>query len=143
MQTMTDRVEEARRSWNAGDLAGYLTLYDPAIRLHGYAPDPFDKVAVTSFYELLWASLGYEGRPNPQLDFFETLENGDLYSCRFMMTGVHRGPFLGAPATGRSYALNGITILRFAPEHGTVVERFSSADMLGLLVQIGALPPPA
>ena len=143
MQTLTHRVEEARRSWNAGDLAGYLSLYDRAIRIHGFAPDPFDKAAVTSFYETIWASLGDEGRPNPQLDFFETLENGDLYSCRFMMSGIHRGPFLGVPATGKSYALNGITILRFGPGHRTVVERFSSADMLGLLVQIGALPPPA
>ena len=59
------------------------------------------------------------------------------------MTGVHTGPFLGVPATGKSCVLNGITILRFEPEHRSVVERFSSADMLGLLVQMGALPPPA
>ena len=59
------------------------------------------------------------------------------------MTGIHNGPFLGVPAAGKSCALNGITILRFEPGDRTVVERFSSADMLGLLVQMGALPPPA
>ena len=143
MRTMADRVEEARRSWNAGDLAGYLSLYDPSIRLHGYGPAPFDKAAVTEFYEFVWAAFGSEGRTSPQLEFFETLEDGDLYSCRFVMTGIHNGPFLGVPATGKPCVLNGITILRFEPEHRSVVERFSSADMLGLLVQMGALPPPA
>jgi predicted ester cyclase len=44
------------------------------------------------------------------------------------------------PATGKPYVLAGITIMRFAGD--TVVERWSSADMLGVLVQIGAIPPP-
>ena len=26
--------------WNAGDLDGYLSLYDEGIRLHGYSPEP-------------------------------------------------------------------------------------------------------
>ena len=26
--------------WNAGDLDGYLTLYDEGILLHGYSPEP-------------------------------------------------------------------------------------------------------
>ncbi len=38
-------------------------------------------------------------------------------------------------------ALPGITILRF--EGDRTAERFSQADMLGLLVQIGAVPAPA
>jgi hypothetical protein len=42
---------------------------------------------------------------------------------------------MGVPATGRDIALPGITILRF--EGDRTVERFSQADMLGLLVQIG------
>jgi hypothetical protein len=45
---------------------------------------------------------------------------------------------MGVPATGRDIALPGITILRF--EGDRTVERFSQADMLGLLVQIGAVP---
>ena len=61
MRTMADRVEEARRSWNAGDLAGYLSLYDPSIRLHGYGPAPFDKAAVTEFYEFRLGRLRLRG----------------------------------------------------------------------------------
>jgi hypothetical protein len=45
------------------------------------------------------------------------------------------------PATGTPIALPGITILHF--HDGRCVERFSQADMLGLLIQIGAVPAPA
>ncbi|MFO1105148.1 MAG: hypothetical protein U1E34_03530 [Amaricoccus sp.] len=44
-------------------------------------------------------------------------------------------------ATGRAYALDGITTMRFRPDHQAVLERHVTADMLGPLTQIGALPP--
>ena len=141
MNELVARVEEARQRWNAGDLPGYLTLYDDAIRLHGYAPEPFDKAQVSRFYQMIFETLGEANEP-PRLDFHEVLTDGPLYTCRFTMSGVHRGTFMGVAPTGRRYCLGGITILRFAPGGRTVVERFSCADMLGLLVQLGALPPP-
>jgi predicted ester cyclase len=139
--THADDVERARQAWNAGDLSGYLTLYDDSIRLHGYAPEPFDKDRAAGFYQVIWAAFAAEGKPNPDLVFHEVLEDGDLYCCRFTMSGVHGGEFMGIPATGRPYRLEGITIMRFAGEH--VVERWSTADFLGLLTQLGAFPPPA
>lgn len=140
MGVLADRVEQARQRWNAGDLDGYLTLYDPAIRLHGYTPEPMDKAAAAAFYGAIWSALAADGRPNPDLVFHEEMTDSDLYACRFTMTGRHGGAFMGVPATGRAYALGGITMMRFA--NGRVVERWSTADMLGLLVQLGAVPPP-
>lgn len=136
-----EAVERARQAWNAGDLSGYLSLYDDSITLHGYGPQPVDKATVRGFYETIWAGLAAEGQPNPELVFHEVMVDGDLYCCRFTMTGVQGGDFMGIPATGRPYALEGITMMRFAGEG--VVERWSSADFLGLLTQIGAFPPPA
>ncbi|WP_233899220.1 ester cyclase [Pseudonocardia dioxanivorans] len=60
--------------------------------------------------------------------------------CRFTRTGRHDGPFLGVPPTGVEIALPGITALRF--RDGRCVERWSAADMLGVLVQVGAVPAP-
>lgn len=142
MNDLVARVEQARQCWNAGDLPGYLSLYDSTIKLHGYAPEPFDKAAVTGFYQMIWSSLSTPGRPNPQLDFYEILADQNLYCCRFAMSGTHSGAFMGVAATGRTYTLPGITIMRFGADRKTVVERWSSADMLGLLVQLGAMPPP-
>jgi len=57
------------------------------------------------------------------------------------MTGRHVNEFMGVPATGTAIAWPGITILHFRGDR--VIERFSQADMLGLLMQIGAVPAPA
>jgi predicted ester cyclase len=136
-----ERVERARQRWNAGDLPGYLQLYADDLRFHGLEPDPMDKATVAGFYRQFWSALGAPGRPNPQLDFHERLVDGDLYSCRFPVAGEHRGDFRGMPATGRPYVFEGITIMRFRGDQ--LVERWTSADHLGLMVQLGAVPAPA
>jgi predicted ester cyclase len=136
MSNRTDALERARERWNAGDLPGYLALYGHGIRLHGYTPEPMGKVEVEAFYRTIFAAFD-----SPQLIFHEILESGDSVAIRFTMTGTHVGGFMGVPSTGRTIALPGITILRF--DGDTVIERWSSADMLGLLVQIGAVPAPS
>lgn len=141
MTSNMDLLHRAIDRWNAGDLNGYLELYDPSIRLHGYTPEPMDKAAVTGFYNQIWDSLAEAGRPNPKLEVLDALEADSKIACRFRMSGIHSGEFMHVPASSARYALPGITILRF--ENGRVVERWSSADMLGLLIQIGAIPAPA
>lgn len=140
MAHLADRLAAAVARWNAGDLAGYLDLYAPGIRLHGYAPEPMDKAAVAGFYTAVFAAMGGPDGP-PRLVIDDVFESGDRLACRFTLSGTQTGPFLGLPATGRSYVLPGITILRF--EGPQVAERWSQTDMLGLMTQLGALPPPA
>ncbi|MGA8819487.1 MAG: ester cyclase [Xanthobacteraceae bacterium] len=140
MSDFRERVELARQSWSNGDLADYLSLYHEDIKLHGYSPEPMTKPAVAAFYQQIWTSLHDEGRPNPSLVFHDPMMEGDLYSCRFTMSGVHAGTFMGIAATGRRYVLPGITMIRHA--NNRAVERWSSADMLGLLIQLGAIPAP-
>ncbi len=45
---------------------------------------------------------------------------------------------MGIPATGKTMAFGGITILRF--KGGRRIERWNVADMLGLLQQPGVAP---
>lgn len=122
--------------WNAGDLDGYLQLYAEDVRLHGYTPEAMDKTAVRAFYEGIFTAF-----PGCRLALHETIVAGDRLTCRFTLSGRHDGPFLGVPGTGTTIALPGITVLRFVGER--CVERWSCADMLGVLVQIGAVPAPA
>jgi predicted ester cyclase len=136
MPAPQEALSAAVESWNAGDLDGYLRLYDEGIRLHGYSPEPMDKAQVRGFYEGIFSAFG-----TPKLRFDEILWDGDACTIRFTMTGRHVQEFMGVPATGTTITLAGITILHF---HGDkVAERFSQADMLGLLMQIGAIPAPA
>jgi ketosteroid isomerase-like protein len=113
MPTPQERLAAAQASWNAGDLDGYLELYDDAIRLHGYSPEPMGKSEVRAFYQAIFAAFD-----SPQLEFHEVLWDGDACTIRFTMSGRHAGEF-------------------------STVERFSQADMLGLMVQMGAIPAPA
>src|SRR5262249_27235270 len=92
MNDLTQRVEAARRRWNAGDLPGYLSLYDDKIKLHGYSPEPMNKAAVEGFYRQIFASFA-----SPRLEFHETMTDGNLYCCRFTMSGTHEGAFMGVP----------------------------------------------
>lgn len=127
-------LQNALEAWNAGDLDGYLTLYDDSIKLHGYSPEPLDKTAVRGFYEMI-----YRAFDGPQLTFHDVFSNGDRLAIRFTMTGTHRDQFMGIAATGRNVAVDGITILRFA--NGRCVERWSSVNMYAWLAQLGAVPP--
>ena len=75
-------LSAALACWNAGDLDGYLSLYDEGIRLHGYSPEPMDKVQVRGFYEAIFRAFG-----TPQLEFHEVLWDGQACTIRFTMTG--------------------------------------------------------
>ena len=140
MSRNRDALEAAIAAWNTGDLEGYLTLYGESIRLHGYTPAPLDKNGVRGFYAMIHAAFTAAGAESPTLRLEEVIEQDDRIAARFLLTGEHRAPFMGAPATGRAIALTGITIMHF--RDGRVIERWSTTDMLGLLTQIDAWSPP-
>ena len=133
--TKRDVLAGAVDGWNAGDGERYLELYDRSIVHHGLAPEPFDEQANRGFYESLWAAF-----PGARLTVDDTIVEGDKLALRFHLSGEHRGEFLGIPRTGRPFVLNGQTIVRFRDER--VVERWTTGDLLGVLVQLGVTPPP-
>ncbi|MGZ6912809.1 MAG: ester cyclase [Acidimicrobiia bacterium] len=135
MSLNRDRLQQSVAAWNAGDLHGYLELYDPAVRLHGYSDRPLGFDEVRGFYEGLWSAVGA-----PRIDVHALDEAGDTLWCRATMTGTHAGEMMGVPATGRPIAQPVMTSLRFVD--GRCVERHSVADMLAVMFQIGALGPP-
>jgi steroid delta-isomerase-like uncharacterized protein len=126
-------VKRARDCWNRGDLSGYMQLYDPDVELHGYPGVERGLENVQRFYEEFWKAF-----PGSQLVFEDIISSEDKVICRFVIEAIHAGTFQGLPATGKKIAMPGMTILRFA--EGKCVERWSQADALGLLVQLGALP---
>jgi predicted ester cyclase len=136
MASAQEALDNAVTAWNAGDLDGYLQLYRDDIKLHGYSPEPMSKDEVRGFYEAVFAAIGKN-----RLEFHETLWDGDACAIRFTMSGRHKGEWLGVPGTGTEVAVQGFTILHFEGDH--VVERWSQADLLGFLVQVGAVPAPA
>ncbi|CAG4894866.1 ester cyclase [Paraburkholderia saeva] len=70
----------------------------------------------------------------------EQLADADRVLTRFEWTGTHHGEFLGVPATGRPVRVWGMVIDRF--QAGRIKESCIIMDTLGLMVQLGAVPPP-
>ena len=59
---------------------------------------------------------------------------------RFSMGGTHKGEFMGIAPTNKQSQLTGISIERLAG--GKVVETWVNWDALGMMQQLGVIPPP-
>jgi len=70
----------------------------------------------------------------------EQIAQGDKVLTRFEWTGTHRGAFLGVPATDRAVRVWGMVIDRL--EGGKIKETRILMDTLGLMMQLGVVPPP-
>jgi len=71
----------------------------------------------------------------------EQVSEGDKVTSRFEWTGTHQGEFLGVPATGRPVRVWGIVIDRL--QEGRIKDTRIIMDSLGLMMQLGAIAPPA
>jgi len=78
--------------------------------------------------------------PNMSMVVEEILADGDRVVTRWVSTGKHKGEFNGIPATGKDVRVTGISIDRIAG--GKVAESWGEFDLAGLLMQLGAVPPP-
>ena len=128
------RVRRALDHFNRGDLAAYLDLYAEDAVLHDFGIEPgIDNIR--RFYE------GFrQAFPDAQVTTEDLIAEGDRIAERFTIRATHRGDFQGIPPTGTTITMNGITILRFAGEK--CVERWTQADFLGLMQQLGVVPAP-
>lgn len=136
MSTNSDEFDRAIAAWNAGDLTTYLELYDDTIQLHGYSDVPMDKAEAAAFYGSLFASLD-----DIHLEIHQVVEADDRLAVHATMSGTHVGELFGVPGTGTRINQGVMTILRMAD--GRCVERWSVADTLGVMMQLGAIPAPA
>jgi len=82
--------------------------------------------------------------PDLRFDAEEILTSGDKVVSRARVTGTNKGEFMGMPATGKSFNVQAIDIVRFGTD-GLAVEHWGVLDMMSMMQQIGAVPqgPPA
>jgi predicted ester cyclase len=77
-------------------------------------------------------------------DLKVTLEDmvaeGDKVAVRWNGSSKHAGDFMGIPPTNKQLSMTGISIIRI--DGGKIVEEWGEMDMMGLILQTGAFPPP-
>lgn len=78
----------------------------------------------------------------PDLQFTVDLiiAEGDMVASRLTVSATHTGEFIGIPPTGTQGTITGSEIFRIAG--GKVVERWGNFDILGMMQQLGVIPPP-
>ena len=79
--------------------------------------------------------------PDIEFSIKEQVCEGDKVASRFEWTGTHKAEFMGVPATGRQVRVWGVVIDRL--EAGRIKDTRILMDALGLIMQLGALPPSA
>jgi steroid delta-isomerase-like uncharacterized protein len=80
------------------------------------------------------------GFPDLNMDVHESIVTPDRVVLRVTYRGTHTGVFQGVPASGKPIAMPAIGF--FHIENGMGMENWAAFDVLGLMMQIGAIPAP-
>ena len=120
---------------NKQDLAVALESCAPdyvwhGARRYGVSPD------LAGLKQLLTAAM--TAFPDAQHVVEDLIAEGDKVVARVTSRATHQGEFMGLPPTGNVVTYTGIHIARVAG--GKCVEDWRSADVLGFLQQLGAIP---
>ena len=117
-------------AWNQGKLEVVDELLNPSSVDHN---EPIG----TDFPAHLKHNILCFRRAFPDLRFTikELIGEGDLVSARVLMTGTHQNEFMGVPATGKSFSMQQMHMVRIA--NGQGVEHWAVLDMSAMLHQLG------
>lgn len=129
---VTDFVSRFETVFNGHDLTGSADLFTPDFVDH--APWPGHSRDAAGFA----AGLGemVAAFPDLRVEVQQTVAQGDMLTARFTLSGSHLGPFMGAPASGKTFNVEAIDILRMQDgriaEHWGVIDAAAMAEQLGL-----------
>src|SRR3954470_2654288 len=115
-------------------LAGELISPDAIFYVPGQ-PEPMR--GPTGYLAILGMMRG--GFPDIQWTLEDIVAEGDKLAARFTMRGTHQGNFFGVPPSGKPIKVQAMNFYRLT--NGQIIEEHGQPDMLGLLQQIGAVPP--
>jgi steroid delta-isomerase-like uncharacterized protein len=70
----------------------------------------------------------------------DEIHQDDRVAAHWTLRGTHKGLFLGNSPTNKSIVVQGLIYARI--ENGQVIENWTLIDQLGVLQQLGLVPPP-
>ena len=125
--------------WNKGDFSVLDTLISPdAVDHSTVGGKPKMEKGSASFRAIV--SMFRSAMPDIQLTIDDEVYAGDKVVHRWHLVGTDTGGVMGMPPSGKQLTFSGTTIVRMAD--GKIVERWANVDELGLLQQLGVVPPP-
>lgn len=79
--------------------------------------------------------------PDVVFTIADLVAEGDKLCTYVVGEGTHQGPFMGVAPTGRHATWAAFGINRY--EDGKIKEHWGLPDLMGLMSQLGAIPPPS
>ncbi|MBL0889806.1 MAG: ester cyclase [Gemmatimonadaceae bacterium] len=122
--------------WNRGDAAAVDRFLADEYVIHSDPGDSWDGATLSreGFKERLLTSRA--AFPDLRFEIAETIAEGDRVAIAWRMVGTQTGPMGPLPPTGRSIAVQGMTVYYFRSGriagHRQVVDRLAVAQQLGL-----------
>ena len=121
--------------WNVGDIAALERIY--GADYVGHDPDGFFAGDLSQFRQTAAAIFAAFSDFGVTID--DLIAEGDKVVKKWTSRSVHTGDFMGIPASGKAIEVTGTTVYRIAG--GKIVECWSNADRMGMLQQMGVIPP--
>lgn len=112
-----------------------LPWYDPDCRCHLPGRPVMDR---QGFLDTV--TMVVNAKPDVVLDLKDVFVDGNTAVVHVTFTGHQTGPLLGIPPTGRKVSITELGTVTFN-DAGRVVEFRQEADYLGMLTQLGVVPP--
>ncbi len=89
--------------------------------------------------EKQFATMFRTAFPDIKFTIEDQIAEGYMVVTRWTYSGTHKGEFMGIPPTGVHVTGTGISIDRIAG--GKIMEVWTNYDALGMLQQLGVIPP--
>ena len=128
-------IEEVINKKNVGAINQYI-----AAEFTENTPPPGIEVSPGREGMTMMINMLATGFPDSHATIDLLVAEGDLVVGRMTTTGTHAGDFMGMPASGKSFSMSEIHIIRMV--NGMAVEHWGNSDDMSMMMQLGAMPTP-
>jgi steroid delta-isomerase-like uncharacterized protein len=124
------------QGFNQGNLAVVEKLVAPdAISHHLGWGVPANRMGLKQLIAMLRTAF-----PDLHCSVEDEIFQDDKFAAHWKMRGTHKGPFLGNPPTNKPIVVQGI--FYGCVQDRQVIENWVLLDQIGMLQQLGLVPPP-
>jgi steroid delta-isomerase-like uncharacterized protein len=120
---------------DAQDVDAVAALLAPDYRLHFDGNPEMNRQAGIGFFGAFLAAF-----PDIAHQVQDQIAEGDRVATRIVVHGTHKAELMGIPVTGNEMSITATNTFRV--DRGKIAEQWVNSDGLGMLIQLGAMPPP-
>ncbi len=126
-------IRRAMETMSKHDVSAFFE-FCPECTYHSAATGELKGEAFRKFFTTAMTAF-----PDFRVTVQDQISEGDKVVTRYVVTGTHRGEFMGFAPTGKQITLTGLCLDRIVKEK--IVEEWDEWDALSMMRQLGMAPP--